>query len=57
MGIESKWLKWVMFCISFVRFSVLINDSPEGLFLSRSGLRLGYALSSFFVYPSNGRTP
>ena len=46
-------LHWVMprkviefpFCFTFVRFSVLVNGSPEGFFGSSSGLRQGDPLS------------
>lgn len=32
MAFGRKWLEWIGFCISNVRFSILVNCSPEGFF-------------------------
>jgi hypothetical protein len=45
MGFGLKWQQWIQACISTVRFSVLINGSPEGFFNSSRGLRQGDPLS------------
>jgi hypothetical protein len=44
-GFGEKWCSWISFCISTVRFSVLVNGSPEGFFDSSRGIRQGDPLS------------
>lgn len=47
MGFGAKWIKWISFCIKTMKFSILVNGSPEGFFASERGLRQGDLLSSF----------
>jgi hypothetical protein len=44
-GFGEKWSDWTEFCISTVRFSILVNGSLSGFFTSSCGLRLGDPLS------------
>ncbi|KAE8715988.1 hypothetical protein F3Y22_tig00110156pilonHSYRG00126 [Hibiscus syriacus] len=47
MGFGSKWRGWIWECISIVRVSVLLNDSPTKEFKMHKGLRQGDSLSPF----------
>ena len=42
---SEKWRKWIRYCISTVKFSILINGSPSDFFGSSRGLRQGDPLS------------
>ena len=47
MGFGENWMKWIEWCISTVKFSVLINGSPFVFFQSSRGLRQGDPLSPY----------
>ncbi|KAL6342504.1 hypothetical protein AAG906_012100 [Vitis piasezkii] len=47
MGFGERWIMWIEWCISTVRYSVLINGSPSGFFQSSRGLRQGDPLSPY----------
>lgn len=47
MSFGGKWIRWIDYCISTVRFLVLINGSPQGFFKSTRGIRQGVPLSPY----------
>ena len=47
MSFGPKWVRWIRWCISTARFSVLINGVPAGFFPSSRGLRQGDPLSPY----------
>ena len=44
-GFSKKWRNWIYFCVSSVRFSILVNGSPCGFFPSSRGIHQGDPLS------------
>ncbi|CAM8999011.1 unnamed protein product [Rhodiola kirilowii] len=46
-GFHVRFIDWIMACVSFVKFSVLVNGGLEGYFGSRRGLRQGDPMSPY----------
>ena len=44
-GFSEQWRKRILFCISMVKFSILINGSPKDFFGNSMGLHQGDPLS------------
>ncbi|XP_041025319.1 uncharacterized protein LOC121265696 [Juglans microcarpa x Juglans regia] len=44
-GFGERWCQWIKHCITTIRFSILVNGTPEGFFNSSWGLRQGDPLS------------
>ncbi|XP_026384912.1 uncharacterized protein LOC113280511 [Papaver somniferum] len=47
MGFGTRWRTWIQGCLSRVPFSVLVNGSVCGKFVSEKGIRQGDPLSLF----------
>ena len=56
-GFSDKWRKWIMCCISMVKFSSLINGSPSNFFGNNRGFRQGDPLSLLLFDVDGGFEP
>jgi hypothetical protein len=49
LGFQSKWVEWVMTCVSTVHYSVRFNGVPSHSFFPSRGLWKGDPLSPYLV--------
>ncbi|KAM3327437.1 hypothetical protein P3S67_002563 [Capsicum chacoense] len=57
MGFVERWIKWIKFDITTVKYSVLVNESPVIFFSPQKGLGHGDPLSSFlFILAIEGHS-
>lgn len=47
MGFDERWVVLIMKCITTVKYSILINGSPEGCVRPSQSLRQGDPLSPY----------
>ena len=47
MGFGERWCRWIKWCLSTIRLSVMVNGSSTGFFHSSRGLRQGDPLSPY----------
>ena len=54
MNFSDKWIDWIMECVTFVQYSLLINGSPTKTFFSSRCLRQGDPISHYlFLFCAN----
>ena len=47
MGFDNRWIDWIMTCVYAVRYSVLVNGTPEDYITPARGLRKGDPLAPY----------
>jgi len=41
LGFHSKWIQWIMECVTSVSYSLLVNEVPSRMFRPSRGIRQG----------------
>lgn len=55
MGFGERWIRWIKFSITTVKYSILVNRGPVGFFSPQRGIRQGDPISQFlFILAMEG---
>ena len=55
LGFDDGWIKWIMMCVTFIRYYVLMNGSEVSRIIPKRGLRQGCPLSPYlFIICAEG---